>query len=119
VWNVLLQVLDDGRLTDGQGRTVDFKNTVIILTSNIGSAHIQAIDDKPGSRRSDDASEFITAPSWRRAQGLPTRVREPARRDRRLRSARSRAATFEGARRRSSVFSSNASRSGSERRELG
>jgi ATP-dependent Clp protease ATP-binding subunit ClpB len=48
VWNVLLQVLDDGRLTDGQGRTVDFKNTVIILTSNIGSAHIQAIDEKPG-----------------------------------------------------------------------
>ncbi|MCS6856430.1 MAG: ATP-dependent chaperone ClpB [Sandaracinaceae bacterium] len=39
VWNVLLQVLDDGRLTDGQGRTVDFKNTVIILTSNIGSRH--------------------------------------------------------------------------------
>jgi ATP-dependent Clp protease ATP-binding subunit ClpB len=48
VWNVLLQVLDDGRLTDGQGRTVDFKNTVIILTSNLGSAHIQAIDDRPG-----------------------------------------------------------------------
>jgi ATP-dependent Clp protease ATP-binding subunit ClpB len=40
VWNVLLQVLDDGRLTDGQGRTVDFKNTLIILTSNIGSHHI-------------------------------------------------------------------------------
>jgi len=40
VWNVLLQVLDDGRLTDGQGRTVDFKNTVIILTSNIGSQHM-------------------------------------------------------------------------------
>jgi ATP-dependent Clp protease ATP-binding subunit ClpB len=48
VWNVLLQVLDDGRLTDGQGRTVDFKNTVIILTSNSGSAQIQAIDDRPG-----------------------------------------------------------------------
>jgi ATP-dependent Clp protease ATP-binding subunit ClpB len=48
VWNILLQVLDDGRLTDGQGRTVDFKNTVIILTSNLGSAHIQAIDEKPG-----------------------------------------------------------------------
>ncbi len=46
VWNVLLQVLDDGRLTDGQGRTVDFKNTVIILTSNIGSHHIQAITDR-------------------------------------------------------------------------
>jgi ATP-dependent Clp protease ATP-binding subunit ClpB len=40
VFNVLLQVLDDGRLTDGQGRTVDFKNTVIIMTSNLGSQHI-------------------------------------------------------------------------------
>jgi ATP-dependent Clp protease ATP-binding subunit ClpB len=40
VFNVLLQVLDDGRITDGQGRTVDFKNTVVILTSNIGSHHI-------------------------------------------------------------------------------
>ncbi|HZU99267.1 MAG TPA: AAA family ATPase, partial [Planctomycetota bacterium] len=46
VWNVLLQVLDDGRLTDGQGRTVDFKNTVIILTSNVGSPIIQAIEDR-------------------------------------------------------------------------
>jgi ATP-dependent Clp protease ATP-binding subunit ClpB len=41
VFNVLLQVLDDGRLTDGQGRTVDFKNTVIVMTSNIGSSEIQ------------------------------------------------------------------------------
>ncbi len=41
VFNILLQVLDDGRLTDGQGRTVDFKNTVIVMTSNIGSALIQ------------------------------------------------------------------------------
>ncbi|MCX7724653.1 MAG: ATP-dependent chaperone ClpB [Thermodesulfovibrio sp.] len=41
VFNILLQVLDDGRLTDGHGRTVDFKNTIIIMTSNIGSAHIQ------------------------------------------------------------------------------
>jgi ATP-dependent Clp protease ATP-binding subunit ClpB len=48
VWNVLLQVLDDGRLTDGQGRTVDFKNTMIILTSNIGSLQIQAIDERAG-----------------------------------------------------------------------
>ena len=40
VFNVLLQILDDGRLTDGQGRTVDFKNTVIIMTSNIGSPHL-------------------------------------------------------------------------------
>ncbi|MDN3576122.1 ATP-dependent chaperone ClpB [Chitinimonas viridis] len=43
VFNVLLQVLDDGRLTDGQGRTVDFKNTVIVMTSNLGSQHIQAM----------------------------------------------------------------------------
>jgi ATP-dependent Clp protease ATP-binding subunit ClpB len=42
VWNVLLQVLDDGRLTDSQGRTVDFTNTVIIMTSNVGSSHIRA-----------------------------------------------------------------------------
>jgi hypothetical protein len=42
VFNVLLQVLDDGRLTDGQGRTVDFKNTVVILTSNIGSSIIHS-----------------------------------------------------------------------------
>ena len=41
VFNILLQVLDDGRLTDGQGRTVDFKNTVIIMTSNLGSDIIQ------------------------------------------------------------------------------
>ncbi len=48
VFNVLLQVLDDGRLTDGQGRTVDFRNTVIIMTSNIGSSLIQEhfADDK-------------------------------------------------------------------------
>ena len=43
VFNVLLQVLDDGRLTDGQGRTVDFKNTVIIMTSNLGSHMIQTM----------------------------------------------------------------------------
>jgi ATP-dependent Clp protease ATP-binding subunit ClpB len=43
VFNILLQVLDDGRLTDGQGRTVDFRNTVIIMTSNLGSAEIQTM----------------------------------------------------------------------------
>ncbi len=46
VWNTLLQVLDDGRLTDGQGRTVDFKNTVIILTSNVGSQRAEAISEQ-------------------------------------------------------------------------
>jgi len=45
VFNVLLQVLDDGRLTDGQGRTVDFKNTLIVLTSNLGSAHLAALKE--------------------------------------------------------------------------
>ncbi|AOS79035.1 MULTISPECIES: ATP-dependent chaperone ClpB [Hydrogenophaga] len=47
VFNVLLQVLDDGRLTDGQGRTVDFKNTVIVMTSNIGSHMIQSMVGQP------------------------------------------------------------------------
>jgi ATP-dependent Clp protease ATP-binding subunit ClpB len=45
VFNILLQVLDDGRLTDSHGRTVDFKNTVIVMTSNIGSSHIQNMID--------------------------------------------------------------------------
>jgi len=43
VFNILLQLLDDGRLTDGQGRTVDFKNTVVIMTSNVGSQYIQEV----------------------------------------------------------------------------
>ena len=47
VFNVLLQVLDDGRLTDGQGRTVDFKNTVIVMTSNLGSQLIQQMATEP------------------------------------------------------------------------
>ncbi|MEO5629939.1 MAG: AAA family ATPase, partial [Thermomonas sp.] len=45
VFNILLQVLDDGRLTDGQGRTVDFRNTVIVMTSNLGSQQIQDMSD--------------------------------------------------------------------------
>ncbi len=46
VWSIMLQVLDDGRLTDGQGRTVDFKNTVIIMTSNAGSQHLLRLSDE-------------------------------------------------------------------------
>jgi ATP-dependent Clp protease ATP-binding subunit ClpB len=46
VFNVLLQVLDDGRLTDGQGRTVDFTNTIVVMTSNIGSQTIMDLADK-------------------------------------------------------------------------
>ena len=57
VFNVLLQVLDDGRLTDGQGRTVDFKNTVIVMTSNIGSHMIQSMVGQD----SEDIKEAVTA----------------------------------------------------------
>jgi ATP-dependent Clp protease ATP-binding subunit ClpB len=46
VFNVFLQILDDGRLTDGQGRTVDFRNTVLIMTSNVGSQHIVELSEK-------------------------------------------------------------------------
>jgi ATP-dependent Clp protease ATP-binding subunit ClpB len=51
VFNVLLQVMDDGRLTDGQGRTVDFKNTVLIMTSNVGSQYIVAEADEDRMRQ--------------------------------------------------------------------
>ncbi len=57
VFNVLLQVLDDGRITDGQGRTVDFKNTVIILTSNIGSQYI--MEDLPKDERNKRVTEAL------------------------------------------------------------
>src|SRR5256712_6577777 len=58
VFNILLQIMDDGRLTDGQGRTVDFRNTIIIMTSNIGSTYLQA----DNMRTADDfarASELV------------------------------------------------------------
>jgi ATP-dependent Clp protease ATP-binding subunit ClpB len=45
VWNALLQLLDDGRMTDGHGRTVDFRNTVVIMTSNLGSHHFREVAD--------------------------------------------------------------------------
>ncbi|MBU3664595.1 MAG: ATP-dependent chaperone ClpB [Chthoniobacterales bacterium] len=57
VFNVLLQVLDDGRITDGQGRTVDFKNTVIIMTSNIGSQYI--MEDLPVDERNRRVMEAL------------------------------------------------------------
>jgi ATP-dependent Clp protease ATP-binding subunit ClpB len=55
VFNVLLQVLDDGRLTDGQGRTVDFKNTLVIMTSNVGSQVIAASGVRPGDTEAYEA----------------------------------------------------------------
>ena len=59
VFNVLLQVLDDGRLTDSQGRTVDFKNTVIIMTSNIGSRYL--LDGVTGDTIPDSVRESVMA----------------------------------------------------------
>ena len=54
VFNVLLQVLDDGRITDSQGRTVDFKNTILIMTSNIGSAYLLEGIEEDGSIREEN-----------------------------------------------------------------
>jgi ATP-dependent Clp protease ATP-binding subunit ClpB len=56
VWSVLLQILDDGRLTDGQGRTIDFRNTVLILTSNLGSESIVSLDDEAEIERQVEAA---------------------------------------------------------------
>ena len=82
VFNVLLQVLDDGRLTDGQGRTVDFKNTVIIMTSNIGSAAITAVG---GGDRATRGLRGDEAPGDRGAAGaVPAGVPQPGRRGHRL-----------------------------------
>jgi ATPases with chaperone activity, ATP-binding subunit len=47
VFNILLQVLDDGRLTDSQGRVIDFKNTVIVMTSNLGSTDVRELGENP------------------------------------------------------------------------
>jgi ATP-dependent Clp protease ATP-binding subunit ClpB len=58
VFNVLLQMMDDGRLTDGKGRTVDFKNTVIIMTSNLGSAFLQA-DALHSEKEFEEASKHV------------------------------------------------------------
>jgi ATP-dependent Clp protease ATP-binding subunit ClpB len=60
VFNVLLQVLDDGRLTDSQGRTVDFKNTVVIMTSNIGSQQIQGFAGRPGGEDYEAMKRQVT-----------------------------------------------------------
>jgi ATP-dependent Clp protease ATP-binding subunit ClpB len=66
VFNILLQILDDGRLTDGHGRTVDFKNTVVIMTSNVGSQWIQdpSLDDEEKRNRSMDALRATFKPEF-------------------------------------------------------
>jgi ATP-dependent Clp protease ATP-binding subunit ClpB len=65
VFNVLLQVLDDGRLTDGQGRTVDFRNTVIIMTSNLGSQVIQEMSGEENYDRMKSAVMEIVGRHFR------------------------------------------------------
>ena len=85
VFNVLLQILDDGRLTDGQGRTVDFKNTVLIMTSNIGS---QAPAWLAWSGEGASTRPLATRVMDELRAPLPARVPEPGGRDRHLRAAR-------------------------------
>jgi ATP-dependent Clp protease ATP-binding subunit ClpB len=65
VFNILLQVLEDGRLTDGQGRTVDFKNTVIVMTSNMGSEIIQTMAGEGNYERMKSAVMDIVATRFR------------------------------------------------------
>ena len=79
VFDVLLQVLDDGRLTDGQGRTVDFRNTILILTSNLGSSFIAdpSLDEKAKRERGDERGSRL----------VQARVPQPARRRDHLRRA--------------------------------
>src|SRR4051812_7303001 len=89
VFNALLQVLDDGRLTDSQGRTVDFRNTVLIMTSNLGSELIIDRRTPPGlrqrgRRRGLRPAGPAHAPA---ARGVPAGVPQPDRRDRRLPAA--------------------------------
>jgi ATP-dependent Clp protease ATP-binding subunit ClpB len=61
VFNILLQLLDDGRLTDGKGRTVDFRNCVVIMTSNLGSPLIAALPDHPGSEQEEATKTQVMA----------------------------------------------------------
>ena len=68
VWNVLLQILDDGRITDSQGRTVDFKNTVIVMTSNIGAKSLTAAAGKLGFSAEDKNAAADAEAAFQRAK---------------------------------------------------
>jgi ATP-dependent Clp protease ATP-binding subunit ClpB len=85
VFNILLQVLDDGRLTDGQGRTVDFKNTIVVMTSNYGSAQIQELSAQGAEDWEIEAAvremlkrgpAGMAAEELGKAGGLPPHVRD-------------------------------------------
>ena len=75
VFNVLLQVLDDGRLTDGQGRTVDFRNTLIVLTSNLGSEALASLPEGA------DVEQARAGGDGGGARRVPAGIPQPARRD--------------------------------------
>ena len=75
VFNVLLQVLDDGRLTDGQGHTVDFRNTLIVMTSNLGAEYLVS---QPEGQDSDAVRDLVMA---RGAGAFPAGIPQPGRRD--------------------------------------
>ena len=100
VFDILLQVLDDGRLTDGQGRTVDFRNTLLILTSNLGSAYL--VDPTLDPEKKKESVLAVVRAS------LQAGVPQPARRDRAVRRAHRRTSSPT-----SSTCSSRCSRSGS------
>ena len=80
VFNVLLQLLDDGRLTDGQGRTVDFRNTIVIMTSNLGVGGVRRAGPIGREKQKAAVLEEVRI-------DVPAGVREPGRRDRRVRPA--------------------------------
>ena len=99
VFNLLLQVLDDGRLTDGQGRTVDFRNTVIVMTSNIGSEFLASrsgaigfIADGGGATGFGVEERPARPRDGQAARGHAAGVPEPHRRDRAVPQARQAAA---------------------------
>ena len=82
VFNILLQVLDDGRLTDGQGHTVDFRNTIIVLTSNLGAEYLAALlEGQPAEAAREQVMEVV-----RRV--VPAGIPQPARRDHPVQPAR-------------------------------
>ena len=68
VWNILLQILDDGRITDSQGRTVDFKNTVIVMTSNIGAKSLTAASGKLGFSAEERGTDPNAEQKFQQAQ---------------------------------------------------
>ena len=94
VFNILLQILEDGRLTDAQGRTVDFRNTIVIMTSNIGAKDIaRNVSLRLRQLRRRDRRDLRgdeEPDHGRPEEGLPPRVPEPDRRGHRLPQARPR-----------------------------